>query len=44
MGASSSAPMRYCQLGSSGITVSECTMTWGSQNTDDDAHAQLERA
>jgi aryl-alcohol dehydrogenase-like predicted oxidoreductase len=41
------APMRYRPLGGSGISVSECclgTMTWGSQNTDDEAFEQLERA
>jgi len=41
------AAMRYVPLGSSGIQVSSCclgTMTWGSQNTDDEAFDQLERA
>jgi hypothetical protein len=39
--------MAYRPLGSSGITVSECclgTMTWGSQNTDEEAFEQLEHA
>jgi aryl-alcohol dehydrogenase (NADP+) len=39
--------MRYLQLGSSGLKVSEIclgTMTWGQQNTEADAHAQLDYA
>ncbi|MGE8405522.1 MAG: NADP(H)-dependent aldo-keto reductase [Pseudomonas sp.] len=39
--------MRYRQLGSSGIEVSVLglgTMTWGHQNSESDAHQQIERA
>jgi len=39
--------MDYRKLGSSDMTVSSCclgTMTWGSQNTDEEAAAQLEKA
>ncbi len=39
--------MHYTQLGGSGIKVSRIclgTMTWGEQNTEADAHAQLDRA
>ena len=39
--------MKYNKLGSSDLTVSEIclgTMTWGSQNTEGDAHAQMDYA
>jgi aryl-alcohol dehydrogenase-like predicted oxidoreductase len=39
--------MRYLQLGTSDLKVSEIclgTMTWGQQNTEADAHAQLDYA
>jgi aryl-alcohol dehydrogenase-like predicted oxidoreductase len=39
--------MQYRQLGNSGIKVSTIalgTMTWGEQNTEADAHAQLDLA
>lgn len=39
--------MRYLQLGASDLKVSEIclgTMTWGQQNTEADAHAQLDYA
>lgn len=39
--------MRYLQLGSSDLKVSEIclgTMTWGQQNSESDAHAQLDYA
>lgn len=46
-GGTASAPMRYKKLGGSDIVVSEVclgTMTWGNQNLDDDAMAQLNSA
>ena len=39
--------MKYRKLGSSDMLVSSCclgTMTWGSQNTDEEAAAQLDKA
>jgi aryl-alcohol dehydrogenase (NADP+) len=39
--------MRYRMLGESGLSVSEAclgTMTWGEQNSEADAHAQLDYA
>merc|ERR1712087_667141 len=42
-----SVPMKYRKLGSSDILVSSCclgTMTWGNQNTDEEAAAQLNLA
>ena len=39
--------MKYKPLGRTGMTVSEIclgTMTWGSQNTEADAHQQLDYA
>lgn len=39
--------MRYKTLGNTGLVVSEIclgTMTWGSQNTESEAHAQIHRA
>ena len=39
--------MNYSELGRTGLKVSRCclgTMTWGSQNTEDEAHAQMDYA
>ncbi len=39
--------MRHIELGPSGLTVSELclgSMTWGTQNTEAEGHAQIERA
>lgn len=39
--------MRYRELGTSGLTVSEIclgSMTWGEQNTEGEGHAQIDRA
>ncbi|WP_020399329.1 aldo/keto reductase [Kordiimonas gwangyangensis] len=39
--------MRYRELGTSGLTVSEIclgSMTWGEQNTEAEGHAQIDRA
>lgn len=39
--------MDYSELGRTGVMVSRCclgTMTWGSQNSEDEAHAQMDYA
>ncbi len=39
--------MEYSELGRTGVKVSRCclgTMTWGSQNSQDEAHAQMDYA
>lgn len=39
--------MRYSELGQTGVKVSRCclgTMTWGSQNSEAEAHAQMDYA
>ena len=39
--------MEYAKLGRTDVTVSRCclgTMTWGSQNSEAEAHAQMDYA